>query len=136
MLLLAAVIFVAGHGQAFLLALASLSPATLSTVAATALVAAALWSEAAERVRRRSKQALWAARQAWDVVEALVAAVLKLPDCARDINVVLHEMREVNFELKVIRSKIRFLPGQPKDSYGRMVSEPVRPAGHPLHAQL
>ena len=47
MLLLAAAIFVAGHGQAALLALCSLSPATLSTLAAGALVVAALWSEAA-----------------------------------------------------------------------------------------
>ena len=61
-----------------------------------------------------------------------MAAVLKLPDCARDIHVVLHEMREVNFELKVIRSKIRFLPGQPRDAAGRTVAEPIRPAGLPL----
>ena len=131
MLLLAALIFVAGHGQAFLFWACSLSPPTLSTIAAVAVIVAALWSEAAERLRRRSKQALWAMQQAWDLAEALVNAILKLPDCARDIHVVLHEMREVNFELKVIRSKIKFLPGQPKDAMGRMVAEPVRPAGQP-----
>ena len=119
-----------GHFELVLRAMISMSLPTLSTVAAVLFLVVALWSEAAERIRHRSQQLHWACQQAWELAERLIYAILKLPDCARDIHLALQEIREVNFELKVIRSKIRFLPGQPKDANGDVIEPIPRRVSH------
>ena len=130
LLTLAAAILLFGHFEVVLRAALSVSLPTLSTIAAVALLVTALGSEAVERGRYRSKQLRWACQQGWELAERLIYAILKLPDCARDINLALQEIREVNFELKVIRSKIRFLPGQPKDANGDVIEPIPRRCSH------
>jgi hypothetical protein len=130
LLILAATIFMIGHFELILRAMLSVSLPTLSTAAAVLFLVVALWSEAAERIRHRSQQLRWACQQTWELAERLIYAILKLPDCARDIHLALQEIREVNFELKVIRSKIRFLPGQPKDANGDVIEPIPRRVSH------
>ena len=88
-----------------------------------------------ERWRRRRKQLRYICRQGWDLVESLVHAILKLPECARDIRLALNEIREVVNQLRVINSKIRFLPvaaqgdgqGPLHGSAGRQQPQPSQP---------
>ena len=45
------------------------------------------------------------------IAKSLIAAILELPGCHRTIQLALHELEEVDYTLKNIHAKIRFLPG-------------------------
>ncbi len=49
--------------------------------------------------------------QVWSVVDSLILAIFKLPECSRDIKLAVQEIREVCNTLKSIKAKIAFLPG-------------------------
>ena len=44
-------------------------------------------------------------------MKSLIDAILELPGCHRTITLALRELEEVDYTLKNIHAKIRFLPG-------------------------
>ncbi len=46
------------------------------------------------------------------LVKSVVAAILKLPEANANIKMVVAELQEVDFTLKNIHAKVKFLPGQ------------------------
>lgn len=111
LLTLAAVIFVAGHWQRITGLLLSVSGSSLSSAAAAACVAAALWPAASLQWRETTSSAINLGWQMWSVVDSLILAIFKLPECSRDIKLAVQEIREVCHTLKAIKAKIAFLPG-------------------------
>jgi hypothetical protein len=125
-LLMVAVLFAAaGHWEWIVSILMSLSIQLMCTWAAVACVAAALWPDIKTALRCYSTTLRLVTNQIHAVVHGLITAVLRLPECARDIHLVLHEIRDVCHTLKCIRAKVAFLPGQPKDSNGLLIEPPV-----------
>lgn len=123
--MLAIAIFMAGHWQHFLNLLLYISPASMSSAAAAACVAAALWPAVAAKQRECKLSVSSMGQQVWAVVEGLILAIFKLPECARDINLAVQEIRDVSHTLKCIRAKIAFLPGTPKDENGVTIEPPA-----------
>lgn len=130
--ILAAAFAVVGQWRLILDVLLLLSPSALSTVAAVACLAVALWPYMVAITSRWAAKTRVMACQLWEVVCALVSAILRLPDCARDIRLALYELEDVCHTLKCIQAKVNFLPGQPRDRNGRLIKPPPINKGRTL----
>lgn len=112
LLTLALAIFMAGHWRALVSLLVSVSRSSVCTVAAAGCVAAALWPVVTARCQQSTASAVGLGWQVWSIVDGLILAIFKLPECARDIKHAVQEIREVGHTLKSIKAKIAFLPGE------------------------
>ena len=111
LLTVALAVFVAGHWYGLVSLLMSVSGSSLSTVAAAGCVAAALWPVFIARCKQSTATAVGVGWKVWNIVDRLVLAIFKLPECSRDIRLAVQEIRNVGHTLKSIKAKIAFLPG-------------------------
>ncbi len=118
LLTLASAIFIAGHWRAVVSLLTSVSGSSLSTAAAAGCIAAALWPVVTARCKQSTATAVGVGWQVWSIVDGLILAIFKLPECAKDIKHAVQEIREVGHTLKSIKAKIAFLPGDFKPPPG------------------
>ncbi|BDA44265.1 hypothetical protein COCOBI_05-4490 [Coccomyxa sp. Obi] len=102
-------ILVAGHWQHMVTLVLSMSMSFWSSAAAAVCAVAAFWPSAIEQWRQSTAAVTSMVWQAWDVMGSLVA---KIPECARDLKLTLHEIEEVNYTLKCLHAKFGFLPGE------------------------